>query len=140
LTSDTGAADASEVTAVAFDQDGNLWTGGPDGAVHWRPDGTYTQYTVEHGLPHNGVNAIAVAPDGALWFGTWGGVSRFDGKHWTTYTTADGLADNAVWTIAVAPDGALWFGDRWEGISRFDGKDWTTYTTPTACLPLPPSP
>jgi ligand-binding sensor domain-containing protein len=59
-----------------------------------------------------------VASDGALWFGTRGGVSRFDGGTWTTYTTDDGLADNYVTSIAVAPDGALWFGT-FGGVSRY---------------------
>ncbi len=62
----TSYTNANEVTDMDFDQDGNLWTGGPGGAVQWRPDGTYTQYTVEHGLARNWVNSIAVAPDGAL--------------------------------------------------------------------------
>jgi sugar lactone lactonase YvrE len=85
----TSFTSPNAVKAVAFDQEGNLWTGGPGGAVQWRPDGTYTQYTVEHGLARNSINSIAVAPDGALWFGTDSGVSRFDGKGWTTYTAAD---------------------------------------------------
>ena len=59
-----------------------------------------------------------MARDGALWFGTEGGVSRFDGESWTTYTTEDGLASNDVWSIAMTPDGALWFGAR-GGISRY---------------------
>ncbi|MBN1485583.1 MAG: hypothetical protein JXA37_12775 [Chloroflexia bacterium] len=56
------------------------------------------------------VLSIAVAPDGALWFGTDGGVSRFDGTSWTTYTTADGLANHVVWPIAVTSAGAVCFG------------------------------
>ena len=62
--------------------------------------------------------SIAVAPDRSLWFGTYGGVSRFDGDTWINYTTADGLVDNWVRTIAVAPDGALWFGT-YGGVSRY---------------------
>ena len=62
---------------VAFDRDGNLWSAGSGGAVRWDPtDGTYTKYTVDDGLADNQVWFIAVAPDGALWFGTVGGVSR----------------------------------------------------------------
>ena len=88
----------------------------------------WTTYTAADGLAGNFVRSIAVASDGALWFGTEGGVSRFDGQTWTTYTAADGLADNNVTSIVVAPDGALWFGT--EGaVSRFDGETWTTYAT-----------
>ena len=44
---------------------------GTGGVVRWDPtDGTYTKYTVEDGPANNQVYSIAVAPDGALWFGT----------------------------------------------------------------------
>ena len=36
------------------------------------------------------------AADGALWFATSGGVSRYDGTTWRSFTTADGLARNSV--------------------------------------------
>jgi HEAT repeat protein len=76
------------------------------------PDPTgWTTYTTEDGLAGNRVEAIAVGPEGDLWFGSdGGGVSRFDGESWTTYTTEDGLAGNAVMAIAVGPEGDLWFG------------------------------
>ncbi len=116
--------------------------------------GAWAGYTTGDGLADLWVSAIAVAPDGAVWFGTEGGVSRFDGKKWTTYRVADGsvpangslsrvsahrhaaellprgsdgLTNNTVHAIAVAADGALWVGTD-GGVSRFDGKNWTTYT------------
>ncbi len=62
---------------------------------------------------------IAVALDGAVWFGTDGyGASRFDGKTWTTYTTANGLISNTIRAIAVTKDGALWFATN-SGVSRY---------------------
>ena len=36
------------------------------------------------GLADNPVWAVAVAPDGALWFGTEAGASRFDRKSWSS--------------------------------------------------------
>jgi ligand-binding sensor domain-containing protein len=92
----------------------------------------WTTYTEEDGLAYDGVTAIAVDGEGALWFGTsLGGVSRFDplteGEAWTTYTEEDGLAYGTVWAIAVDGKGALWFGTD-GGVSRFDGQTWTTYT------------
>jgi hypothetical protein len=120
---------ANFVVDLAFDADGGLWAVGSGGAVRWDlGGGTYTKYTVEQGLASNWLNAVAVAPDGAVWFGSeGGGVSRFDGDTWTTYTQADGLASNDVNAVAVAPDGAVWFSTD-GGASRFDGKAWTTYT------------
>jgi ligand-binding sensor domain-containing protein len=59
-----------------------------------------------------------LAGGGAVWFGTTGGASRFDGETWTTYTTADGLAHDQVNAIAIGPDGAVWFGTS-GGVSRY---------------------
>jgi ligand-binding sensor domain-containing protein len=61
-------------------------------------------------LAHDRTYSIVVAQDGALWFGTWAGISRYDGKTWTTHTTEEGLAGNYTHAIAVDPvSGALWF-------------------------------
>jgi streptogramin lyase len=90
----------------------------------------WTTYTTADGLASKGVFAVAVAPDGAMWFGSagsGGGASRFDGTTWTTYTTADGLSSENVSAVAFAHDGAVWFGTYDHGVSRFDGKAWTSY-------------
>jgi ligand-binding sensor domain-containing protein len=106
---------------------GTMWFGTIMGASRF--DGrAWTTYTTADGLPSNNVRAVAVAPDGAVWFGAaGGGATRFDGKTWTSYTIADGLAGDEVSVIVVAPDGAVWAGTG-GGTSRFDGKTWTTYT------------
>jgi ligand-binding sensor domain-containing protein len=66
--------------------------------------------------------AIAVDGEGAIWFGTDGGVSRFDGQTWTTYTEEDGLAFSDVNVIAVDGEGALWFGTNGGGVSRLQSE------------------
>ena len=109
-----------------------VWTTTTGGVVRWDTrTGDYVIITTEHGLADRKVNSIAAAPDGALWFGTDGGVSRLglDGR-WQTFTTKDGLADNHVSAIAVALDEALWFGTYGGGVSRLglDGR-WQTFTT-----------
>ncbi|HXD40091.1 MAG TPA: two-component regulator propeller domain-containing protein [Ramlibacter sp.] len=83
--------------------------------------------TMNEGRPTynpNYVFSIHIAPDDAVWAGTWGGgVARFDGKRWTNLSTKDGLAGNIVYSITQHPDGALWFGTN-RGVSRWDGKRW----------------
>lgn len=65
----------------------------------------------------NIVFSIAQAPDGAMWFGTNQGVSRFDGKHWQTLRRGDGLFADSVYAVAVALNGEAWVGTR-RGVSR----------------------
>ena len=43
-------------------------------------------YTVEDGLPNGIVSSVIRTGDGFMWFGTWYGVSRFDGLHFQNYT------------------------------------------------------
>jgi ligand-binding sensor domain-containing protein len=126
---------ANDVYDLTFDYDGNLWTVAVGSRiVKWNlTDGTYVEYTIADGLARKWIRSVAVASDGALWFGTDVGVARFDGETWTTYTTEDGLASqrgyrHRVTSIAVAHDGALWFGTWGGGVSRFDGETWTTYS------------
>jgi len=113
---------------MLIDRNGDLWTGGSGGVVHWDvKTGEYVKYTTEHGLASNYVSSIAQADDGALWFGScWGGASRFDGVNWTTYTTHDGLLQDCVLSIAITPDGAIWFGFE-DGVTRYDGQTWTSF-------------
>jgi ligand-binding sensor domain-containing protein len=95
----------------------------------------WTSYnTSNSGLVYNRVNAIAIDATGNKWFGTWRGVSKFDGTNWTTYNTSNsGLAVNGVMAIAVDDSNNKWFGT-WRGVSRFDGMNWTTYDTSNSGL------
>jgi ligand-binding sensor domain-containing protein len=101
----------------AITPDGLLWDLAPDGRLvsfdggSWTEGRSWTFYDLPEGLsPDSGVG-MAVAPDGALWLSTGGGIARFDPENapdeaWTLYPT-DGSQGRA---IAFAPDGAVWFG------------------------------
>jgi len=45
-----------------------------------------------------------------FWFGTEGGISRFDGESWISFTKEEGLVENLVRTMVEMRDGSLWFG------------------------------
>ncbi len=99
------------------------------GTGHWRT------YDVTDGLADGIVQSIFQDREGHLWFGTYGGVSRYDGQTFTTLTTKDGLTSNYVSSILEDRDGHLWFSTQsgasisGGGVSRYDGKTWTTFTT-----------
>ena len=92
------------------------------GRGHWRT------YDVTDGLAGLDVRSIHPDREGNLWFGTWGGVSRYDGNTFTTFTTQNGLVDDAVWSICQDRKGNIWFGTE-GGVSRFDGEGFTAVTT-----------
>lgn len=106
-----------------------VWAGTQGGAVKWnRMTGEYVKYTTLSGLVDNVVNSAAIDSRGNMWFGTWGGVSKFDGHTWTTYTDENGLAANFVNAIAIEPGKGAWFGTS-RGVTLYDGLTWTTFTT-----------
>jgi hypothetical protein len=110
---------------IAIAPDG-VWVGSQYGVSHFA--GAWTTYTAGKDLPGGNVLSVAVAPDGTIWVGTYGGgVSRFYGASWATFSTADGLLDTDVYAIAVGYNETVWAGTQ-IGIARFDGSTWTSYT------------
>ena len=88
---------------------------------HLRPikKGRWQNYTTLDGLGNNDVSAVFQAADGAMWFGTADGVSRFDGQQFTTLTREQGLPEGRITSIVQATDGAMWFGTP-NGLVRCD--------------------
>ena len=99
--------------ALAQSGPGSLWQSFPSG----------------DGIPSGNILSLHVAQDGALWFGTDAGVSRYDGA-WRSLTKESGLPSDRVRAITQTEDGALWFGTD-AGLARYDPdgiccRVWTT--------------
>jgi ligand-binding sensor domain-containing protein len=62
-----------------------------------------------------------------MWFGTYDGLSRYDGKEFVNFTTKDGLAGNWVSSIHSDRDGMLWLGIK-GGVSQYDGNQFVNFT------------
>ena len=107
-------------------------TGGcPEDCGVSRFDGrSWTNYTFDDGFFTGHIEAIAVSPDGALWFGahgsralgTVGGLTRFDGETWTQISNK-GLKDSHINSIAIAPDGTVWCGTN-NGIASYSAEEF----------------
>ena len=81
---------------------------------------------VEDGLVQSQVNAIYEDRDGFVWFGTFGGVSRWDGNGFENFHIQDGLAALDVRIIHETLDGAILFGTGENGISIYRDGEFTT--------------
>ncbi|MCO4771689.1 MAG: hypothetical protein KDA24_16775, partial [Deltaproteobacteria bacterium] len=102
---ETGELPDSWVNAVAVAKDGRLWAGTYDGGLATRsPEGTWTSFTEENGLPCGWVNpdALLSLDDGTVLVGTLGG----------------GL-------LRVGPAGAI---DQWTAVDGLAGDDVTGLT------------
>ena len=128
------------VWRIHVGQDGVMWFATLYGISRY--DGKeFTNFSAEDGLVNYGdtrgdiasesvivsVWAICSDPDGALWFGTSGGVSRYDGEQFINLTAEDGLPPHAVRTIQRDRDGNMWFGTWGGGVSRYDGERFDTF-------------
>ena len=75
----------------------------------------WRHHTTNDGLLNDNVRSIYPAQDGALWFSTPEGVSRFDPSAgsgqaaWISYTEADGLPGNDIRGTWQTADGVFWF-------------------------------
>jgi ligand-binding sensor domain-containing protein/two-component sensor histidine kinase len=76
------------------------------------------RYDVSDGLAHSIVKAIHQDRKGYLWFGTYEGLSRFDGYRFTNYSEHDGLGHIIVNDIAEDRQGRLWVGTNGGGVAR----------------------
>ena len=116
------------VLTMAVDDENSFWLGTyGDGVIHYNGS-TYETYTTEEGLADNEVKSIEIDRNGALWFGTINGVSKFDNGEWTTYTMDDSLAGWYIYDIAEDLSGTLWFATN-GGISSYDGEVWQNYSS-----------
>lgn len=74
----------------------------------------FEHLSVADGLAQESVLAVAQDADGFMWFGSQGGLSRFDGYRFTTYRNAVNdprtLANNWVRVLHADRKGRLWVG------------------------------
>ena len=120
---------------VVYSIDGagdDVWVGRQQGGVtrlQRSPDGwSATRFTEAEGLPRDGIYAVTLARDGALWAGTLSaGASRIMNGHITTFTTANGLASNTITSIVEGLDGTMWFATP-GGLNAYSHGSWRTYT------------
>ena len=116
-----------KVTALAEDQQGNLWIGGLEGAYRFDKVSAVAKFDTLDGLPENHIQDILVDHNGDIWFGTFSGLTKYDGTTWVTYTTSDGLVSNYVNTLFEDNMNRLWIGT-YAGISKIQGT-FVNYTT-----------
>jgi len=113
------------VFSMHCDEDDVIWAGTWGGGVGWLEGSTWQNLTARDGLAGNIVYSIVQDREGAYWFGTNHGLSRYDGKSFKNYGVADGLLGEHVYAITVTPDNDIWVGTQ-NGVSRLAVTNATT--------------
>ncbi|MBN1249655.1 MAG: response regulator [Anaerolineae bacterium] len=89
----------------------------------------FAHLTTEDGLSQSTVRIILQDRAGFLWFGTEGGLNRFDGYAFTIYQhdprNSNSLSDDYVMDLYEDADGMLWIATQGGGVNRFDPRTET---------------
>lgn len=131
---------------VLEDRRGNFWFTTTDSGVYYCParrsdsaslragGKSIQHFTTKEGLANNQVLSVYEDKAGIIWFGTGGGISRFDGKSFRNFTSPnaplfykDGHWNHDIHTILEDKTGKLWVGTRGDAFV-YDGKKFTTLT------------
>jgi len=88
------------------------------------PEYSIEHLTIDHGLPQNEVTAIIQDKRGFMWFGTRGGLARFDGYDMKVFQFEPGnkksLSNNSIEALLESSDGKIWIGTKSGGLNCFD--------------------
>lgn len=105
----------------------------PAAAAETKPLDAYFRetWTTRDGLPHNLVHAIVQTPDGYLWFATWEGLARYNGREFRIFDRGNvpELRDNGIRALRPGRNGSLWLGTSRGGVSQYREGRWRTITT-----------
>jgi ligand-binding sensor domain-containing protein len=66
---------------------------------------------------------------GNIWFASWQGIMKYDGKVFTNYTLKKNLIHFHVYSITEDRSGNIWFGTVRGGAYKYNGKTFTLFTT-----------
>ncbi len=132
-----GSLSSNYTPGIFEDNEGLFWIGSMGGGLNVfdKKNHTFTYYKNDPDIPSSLVGdqfnwapkTIAQDPDGVLWIGTTGGISRFDKKTKTFENfrhdpgNPDSLSHNSVWTVMAGADGMIWIGTE-EGLDAYNGK------------------
>ena len=89
-------------------------------------------FSTEQGLSHGTISEIVKDAEGFMWFGTWDGINRFDGRNFASYKSSQGemtrAGDYRIAQVKEDQMGYIWIRTRYEKVYRFDKK--TDYFLP----------
>ncbi len=96
----------------------------------------FKHYSTSDGLTHSTVRKVFQDSQGFLWFGTRGGVNRYDGNEFVTYLARDSMKSD-IFDIWEDDDSTLWFATYGNGLAKKSADDTTFLWTRASNGTLP---
>ena len=88
------------------------------------PTPQFRRYVTADGLPSSSVYAVVQDRQGVMWFGTKGGIARYDGVDFRVFRHSagdpDSLYDNGIASLLFDHRGRLWAAGLEAGLNRYD--------------------
>ena len=123
----------SQVRALAWLSDDELWVASNSGVTILRPDRAVVLTPQEVPALPAPANAVLAVGPGEVWVGGLGGLAVRRGGQWTRWTVADGLPGRTIYSLARAADGAVWAGGS-QGVGRHDAAGWRIFDSRNGLL------
>jgi ligand-binding sensor domain-containing protein len=73
-------------------------------------------------MPHVIIRNMIQDKSGDIWFATFAGVFRYDGKSFINFSDEIGIGGSRIFSVLEDRSGNIWFGTILRGICRYDGK------------------
>ncbi|HDP33689.1 MAG TPA: regulator [Candidatus Hydrogenedentes bacterium] len=116
---------ANTANAIVCEGDGTFWAATGHGAFQFRGAEIMRHLYDEAALLTNDLKGVAIAPDGAMWLGGFGGLDVYEkGRRKQSYSPREGLPHSDVRRIAFHPDGTLWACTAL-GVARLKNGAWS---------------
>jgi signal transduction histidine kinase/ligand-binding sensor domain-containing protein/DNA-binding response OmpR family regulator len=84
---------------------------------------TFEHFSIDQGMYETNINSVIQDKTGFLWFGTWGGIEKYDGYNFTAYKqepdNPNSINNQFVNTLYEDKEGNIWIGTR-RGIEKFN--------------------
>lgn len=119
-----GTVSSEGIKTMTNDKKGNVWFGGPGGAVVVM-GGKFKNFTKKNGLASNNVNTITCTKN-ATWIGTDKGVTCYNRGSLKSYTVSEGLTGNDVRGIVVDNNGGIWLATN-KGVTLLKNEKFIKY-------------
>ncbi len=100
----------------------------PAGYGQIRPKCQLEYFSSEQGLTHKSITHRIKDSEGFMWFGTWSGINRFDGRKFAAFKSTDplkqGPPNERIDQLAEAGPNQLWVLANDRQLYLFNKKDW----------------